>query len=62
MAQDTQTVVVTHAAPLADALAAGVRRHRVDLQAITLVKDFGQTEVAGREGPLDEPLWYWPKR
>ncbi|MFD7436668.1 hypothetical protein [Streptomyces sp. NPDC059861] len=22
----------------------------------------GQTEVAGREGPLDEPLWHWPKR
>lgn len=62
VARDTQTVVVTHAAALADALAAGTRRHRVDLRTITLVKDFGQTEVAGREGPLDEPLWYWPKR
>ncbi|MCJ0874866.1 AAA family ATPase [Streptomyces sp. AP-93] len=62
VARDTQTVVVTHAAPLAEALAAGVRRHRVDLQTITLLKDFGQTGVAGREGPLDEPLWYWPKR
>lgn len=62
VARDTQTVVVTHAAPLADALSAGVRRHRVDLRTITLLKDFGQTEVAGREGPLDEPLWYWPKR
>ncbi|MFI5763241.1 MULTISPECIES: AAA family ATPase [unclassified Streptomyces] len=62
VARNTQTVVVTHAAPLADALAAGVHRHRVDLRTITLLKDFGQTEVAGREGPLDEPLWYWPKR
>lgn len=62
VARDTQTVVVTHAAPLADALAAGTRRHRVDLRTITLLKDFGQTEVEGREGPLDEPLWYWPKR
>ncbi|CAM5385884.1 hypothetical protein SAVIM338S_01771 [Streptomyces avidinii] len=58
----TQTVVVTHADPLADALAAGARGHRVDLRTLTLLKDFGQTEVAGREGPLDEPLWYWPKR
>ncbi|AWZ09105.1 MULTISPECIES: AAA family ATPase [unclassified Streptomyces] len=60
--RETQTVVVTHAAPLADALAEGARRHRVDLRTVTLVKDFGQTEVAGREGPLDEPLWYWPQR
>ncbi|MCX5587712.1 AAA family ATPase [Streptomyces erythrochromogenes] len=61
-ARDTQTVVVTHAEPLAEALAAGTRRHRVDLRTVELVKDFGRTEVAGREGPLDEPLWYWPKR
>ncbi|MET3988105.1 AAA family ATPase [Streptomyces sp. PvR034] len=60
--RETQTVVVTHADPLADALAAGSRHHRVDLRTITLFKDFGQTEVAGREGPLDEPLWYWPQR
>ncbi|MFJ7268537.1 AAA family ATPase [Streptomyces sp. NPDC099050] len=62
VARTTQTVVVTHATPLADALASGVHRHRVDLRTITLLKDFGQTEVADREGPLDEPLWYWPKR
>ncbi|MFJ5553541.1 AAA family ATPase [Streptomyces sp. NPDC093225] len=61
-ARDTQTVVVTHARPLADALAAGTRHHRVDLHTIELVKEFGQTLVAGREGPLDEPLWHWPKR
>ena len=57
-----QLVVVTHARPLADALAQGTRRARIDLTTIDLVKDFGRTTVAGREGPLDEPLWYWPKR
>ncbi|MGW7411937.1 AAA family ATPase [Streptomyces sp. NPDC054863] len=57
-----QLVVVTHARPLADALAQGTRRARVDINTIELVKDFGQTTVAGREGPLDEPLWYWQKR
>ncbi len=62
VSRDTQTVVVTHATPLADALEAGTRRHRVDLRTITLLKEFGRTEVAGREGPLDEPLWYWPQR
>ncbi|WP_412078443.1 AAA family ATPase [Streptomyces xanthophaeus] len=62
VSRDTQTVVVTHAAPLAEALAEGTRRHRVDLQTVELVKEFGRTEVAGREGPLDEPLWYWPQR
>jgi predicted ATPase len=61
-ARDTQTVVVTHARPLADALAAGTRQHRVDLHTIELVKEFGQTLVAGREGPLVEPLWFWPQR
>ncbi|MFJ2744101.1 AAA family ATPase [Streptomyces sp. NPDC087440] len=57
-----QLVVVTHARPLADALAEGTRRARIDITTIELLKDFGETTVAGREGPLDEPLWYWPKR
>ncbi len=60
--KDTQIVVVTHARPLADALRKGAIRHRLDVNSIELVKEFGQTTVAGREGPLDEPLWYWPKR
>ncbi|AWW40368.1 AAA family ATPase [Streptomyces cadmiisoli] len=61
-ARDTQVVVVTHARPLAEALAKGAPGHRLDVNAIELVKEFGRTEVAGREGPLDEPLWHWPKR
>ncbi|MEX2980797.1 AAA family ATPase [Streptomyces sp. C36] len=59
----TQIVVVTHAPELAAELARNSARHRLDLNSITLVKDASaQTVVAGREGPLDEPLWYWPKR
>ncbi|QLE75189.1 DUF2813 domain-containing protein [Streptomyces rectiverticillatus] len=61
--RDTQIVVVTHAPELADALRAGARRHRLDVNSIALVKDaLGQTDVAGRESLLDEPLWHWPKR
>jgi hypothetical protein len=38
-------------------------RHRLDVNSVELVKDeLGQTEVAGREGPLDQPPWHWPKR
>ncbi len=60
--KDTQIIVVTHARSLADALAKGASRHRIDLNRIELTKDFGQTKVAGRDSPLDEPLWHWPKR
>lgn len=60
--RDAQTLVVTHATPLAEALDAGGRRRRSDLRKVELVKEWGETKVAGREGPLDEPLWYWPKR
>lgn len=51
----TQVVVVTHASALAVALA------RRDAQTIELVKEFGETTVAGRE-PLEQPAWAWPKR
>ncbi|MGW7081201.1 AAA family ATPase [Streptomyces sp. NPDC054871] len=60
--KDTQVVLVTHARPLADAVAKGAARHRVDVNSIELVKESGETTVAGRESLLDEPLWYWPKR
>jgi predicted ATPase len=53
-----QVVVVTHSRALLDAL----RRHTDDLVAVELVKEFGQTQVAGREGMLDSPPWQWPKR
>ncbi|MEV8316790.1 AAA family ATPase [Streptomyces sp. NPDC059900] len=60
--KDTQVVLVTHAEPLAEAVAKGAARHRVDVNSIELCKESGRTEVAGRESLLDEPLWYWPKR
>ncbi|MFE6162858.1 AAA family ATPase [Streptomyces sp. NPDC056486] len=60
--KDTQVVLVTHAQPLAEAVAKGAARHRVDVNSIELLKESGQTAVAGRESMLDEPLWYWPKR
>ncbi|GAA3601875.1 AAA family ATPase [Agrococcus terreus] len=52
-AEDTQVVVVTHQQRLADALGGA----RVELD-----KQGGETLVAGREGPLDQPSWHWPKR
>ncbi|MFF3646420.1 AAA family ATPase [Streptomyces sp. NPDC002564] len=60
--KDTQIVLVTHARPLAEAVAEGAARHRVDVNSIELVKESGRTTVAGRESLLDEPLWYWPRR
>ncbi|MCF3120117.1 AAA family ATPase [Streptomyces arenae] len=60
--KDTQVVLVTHAHPLAEAVAKGAARHRVDVNSIELLKESGRTTVAGRESLLDEPLWYWPKR
>ncbi|MET7360148.1 AAA family ATPase [Streptomyces sp. NPDC005562] len=60
--KDTQVVLVTHARPLAEAVAKGAARHRVDVNSVELLKESGRTTVAGRESFLDEPLWYWPKR
>jgi predicted ATPase len=62
-AKDTQVVVVTHATDLAVQLGRQAADHRLDVNATELVKDErGQTVVAGREGPLDQPPWHWPKR
>ncbi|MBB1256953.1 AAA family ATPase, partial [Streptomyces sp. OF3] len=51
----TQTIVVTHAAPLAAALASRGGR------TIELVREDGRTAVRG-QGLLDEPAWHWPGR
>ncbi|QAY63432.1 ATP-binding protein [Xylanimonas allomyrinae] len=53
----TQVVVVTHSARLVAAIGTGDGIARVEL-----VKDFGETQIAGREGPLDQPRWSWPSR
>ncbi len=54
----SQIVVVTHAAPLVDAL----REHAAgDITLLRLLKEDGQTVVEG-QGTLDEPAWHWPER
>ncbi len=54
----SQIVVVTHAAPLVDALHEGAA---VDVEVLRLLKEDGQTAVEG-QGTLDEPAWHWPER
>ena len=51
--EQTQVLVVTHQGQLAAALGG---------TAVELEKAHGETLVAGREGPLDQPPWHWPKR
>lgn len=51
--QATQTIVVTHQ----DELVRHLEGTRVEL-----CKSGAATMVAGREGPLDQPAWAWPKR
>ena len=53
-AERTQVIVVTHAAALGAALGEDVAR-------IELVKELGETHVAG-QGLLTQPPWTWPKR
>jgi predicted ATPase len=57
----TQIIVVTHARALASALDHGAARDRTDLRTIELVKDFGETRIAG-QNRLDQPAWHWPNR
>ena len=52
-------VVVTHSAPLVEALA---RQDQGDgVNTIRLAKEQGQTSIVG-QGMLDEPPWHWPAR
>ncbi|GAA1507942.1 AAA family ATPase [Kribbella lupini] len=60
-AKETQVILVTHSRPFLAALQAGADESGQDLRTIELVKDFGQTAIAG-QGPLDEPPWKWPTR
>ncbi|HEX2288970.1 MAG TPA: AAA family ATPase [Pseudonocardiaceae bacterium] len=53
-AERMQVVVVTHSRALLAALDQSVH-------TIELVKEFGQTRMAGQNS-LDEPPWHWPKR
>jgi predicted ATPase len=57
----SQVVAVSHAQPLITALLAAAADAGTDGSAVELVKDFGETQVTGRD-PLDGPSWRWPKR
>ena len=56
-ARNTQLVVVSHSAPLIEAL----EKVAGELATVALVKEFGETTVLG-QGRLDRPPWHWPKR
>lgn len=49
-------IAVSHSGALIDAIGRAAGVAEVELTAIELIKEFGQTAVAGRE-PLDQPPW-----
>jgi predicted ATPase len=51
-----QVIVVSHSKPLVEAL-----RATENMTSIELVKELGETHVAGRN-PLEAPPWQWPTR
>jgi predicted ATPase len=57
----SQVVAVSHSQVLINALHRAAEEAEISASAIELVKDFGETLVAGRE-PLDGPAWRWPRR
>jgi predicted ATPase len=57
----SQVVAVSHSQTLIAALRQTAEDAGTDVSAVELVKDFGETQVRGRE-PLDGPNWRWPKR
>ena len=57
----SQVIVVSHAETLVSELRRAAADARTAVAAIELVKDVGETRVAGRD-PLDGPAWRWPKR
>jgi predicted ATPase len=60
-AAHSQLIAVSHSQALINALHHATEDTEAPASTIELVKDFGETRVAGRE-PLDEPPWHWPKR
>ena len=57
----SQIIAVSHSRTLVGALEQAAEEAGVSASGIELIKDFGETRVAGRE-PLDGPAWRWPKR
>jgi predicted ATPase len=57
----SQIIAVSHSQVLIDALRHATAEAGITAGTIELIKDFGETSVAGW-GPLDGPAWRWPKR
>jgi predicted ATPase len=57
----SQVIAVSHAQILVNALHRATEEAGAGASTIELIKDFGETRVAGRE-PLDGPAWRWPER
>jgi predicted ATPase len=57
----SQIIAVSHSQTLINALQRATGAGGIATSTIELVKDFGETGVAGR-GPLEGPAWHWPKR
>ena len=60
-AAHSQIITVSHSQTLVNALHRATQEAGIPASTIELIKDFGETRVAGRE-PLDGPAWRWPKR
>jgi predicted ATPase len=57
----SQVIVVSHSQTLLSGLHRATEEAGTQASSIELIKDFGETCVAGRD-PLDGPSWRWPKR
>jgi predicted ATPase len=57
----SQIIAVSHSQTLTNALQHATAEAGIATATIELVKQLGETSVAGRE-PLDGPAWHWPKR
>ncbi|MGD0559396.1 MAG: AAA family ATPase [Streptosporangiaceae bacterium] len=60
-AAHSQVITVSHSQTLINALHRTTEEAGTPTSTIELIKDFGETRVAGRE-PLEGPAWRWPKR
>jgi hypothetical protein len=60
-AASSQIIAVSHAQTLINALHHATEEAGIPASTIELIKDFGETRVAGRE-PFDGPAWRWPRR
>jgi predicted ATPase len=60
-AASSQIIAVSHSQTLINALHRTTEDAGTPASTIELIKDFGETRVAGQE-PLEGPAWRWPKR